>query len=66
RYVTPADRHAGKDADILANRKMTLLKAKEKNPGRWSTDIRNCAPVGIVWLNPLPEEHSVKEQCVAH
>jgi hypothetical protein len=25
RYVTPADRHAGKDADILANRKMTLL-----------------------------------------
>ncbi len=65
-YVTPADRHEGKDADILARRKMTLLRAKEKNPGRWSTDVRNCEPSGPVWLNPLPEEQDVKERCVAH
>ena len=66
RYVTPADRHDKKDADILASRKMTLLKARNKNPGRWSAGIRNCDPVGAVWLNPLPEEQTVKEQCVAH
>ncbi|AFP31443.1 hypothetical protein MRBBS_2507 [Marinobacter sp. BSs20148] len=66
RYVTPADRHEGKDADILARRKMTLLRAKEKNPGRWSTDVRNCEPIGPVWLNSLPEEQDVKEQYVAH
>lgn len=66
RYVTPADRHDGKEADILASRKMTLIQAREKNPGRWSTGIRNCEPVGAVWLNPLPEEQTVKEQCVAH
>jgi putative transposase len=46
RYVTPADRHEGKDADILAGRRMMLLRLKEKNPGRWSTDVRNCEPIG--------------------
>lgn len=66
RYVTPADRHAGRDQDILARRRKVLEQAKQKNPGRWSTGIRDCNPVGAVWLNPEPEEQVVKEQCLAH
>ena len=65
RYVTPDDRHAGRDKALLANRKSVLERAKTKNPGRWSNCIRNCKPVGPVWLNPETEHQVVKEQCVA-
>ncbi|XAG09953.1 hypothetical protein NM432_18635 (plasmid) [Vibrio metschnikovii] len=49
---TPSERHSGKDREILAHRAEVLLSAKNKNPGRWSRDIRNCEPVGEVHLNP--------------
>ncbi|WP_422615214.1 IS3 family transposase [Grimontia marina] len=51
-YVTPSERHSGKDREILAHRAEVLLSAKNKNPGRWSRDIRSCEPVGEVHLNP--------------
>jgi len=44
-----ADRDARRDAAILARHKTDLLKAREHS-GRWSTRIRNCEPVGAVWL----------------
>jgi len=52
RFITPADRHSGKERDILANRKAVYTAAKERNPARWSGDIRNWSPVDEVWLNP--------------
>ena len=51
-FVSPAERHAGRDADILLKRKEVLEKAKQQNPRRWSGEVRNCKPVGSVTLNP--------------
>ena len=50
--VTPADRHAGLDADILSRRKAVYEAAKARNPGRWSGPTRNCEPAGPAWINP--------------
>ena len=58
RFVTPAERHAGKDAEVLANRKTVLEAAREKNPRRWAGDVRNCEPIGPVTLNPDKPENS--------
>lgn len=52
RFVSPAERHAGLDTDILAKRKRVLEVAKNTNPNRWSGNVRNCEPIGTVFLNP--------------
>jgi len=52
KFVTPEQRHKGEDAAILARRVEVYQRAKEKNPGRWSAEIRNWECVGEVLLNP--------------
>lgn len=52
KYVTPQERHSGKDKIILASRNQTYLKAKEKHPERWSGNTRNWGWDEIVVLNP--------------
>jgi transposase InsO family protein len=52
RYVSPAERHDGRDHAILAARHVLYLKARERNPARWSGDTRNWMPIGAVTLNP--------------
>jgi len=52
RYVTPAQRHAGEDHAILANRHALYTKAKAERPARWSGNTRNWTPTGAVTLNP--------------
>ena len=52
RYVTPGQRHCGADQAILAARHDLYLKARERNPARWSGTTRNWAPIGAVTLNP--------------
>jgi transposase InsO family protein len=52
RYVTPDDRHYGREGYILANRRKVYKKARSRNPNRWSKQIRNWNPVHRVWLNP--------------
>lgn len=61
RYVTPGQRHRGDDNAILMERTTVYEAAKEKNPQRWSGDIRNWNPVTEVWLNP-PKEVRSEEQ----
>lgn len=61
-FVTPSERHAGKDEAILAERKQVLEAAKQKTPKRWSGSVRNCKPVGVVMLNPDKQENLVPEQ----
>ena len=51
-YVSPAQRHAGEDADILAKRHELYLRARTRHPARWSGATRNWCPVGAVTLNP--------------
>ena len=52
RYVTPSERHEGRDHAILAARDAVYEEAKARNPGRWSGKTRNWSPVGPVALNP--------------
>jgi len=54
-FVTPSQRHCGEDAELLAQRKVILEKAKAVNPLRWSGETRNCVPIGSVTLNPDKE-----------
>ena len=53
RFVTPAQRHAGKDATILVRRAAVYEEARQTHPDRWrGRATRNWEPVGTVWLNP--------------
>ena len=52
RYVNPAQRHAGEDRSILAQRHALYLQARARNPTRWSRHTRNWEPIGAVALNP--------------
>jgi putative transposase len=52
RYVTPGQRHCGADQAILAARHELYLKARERNPARWSGTTRDWSPIGAVTLNP--------------
>ena len=56
KFVTPMQRHTGRDKAILENRKATYLKAKSKHPERWSKNIRNWDWQEIVYLNPNKKE----------
>ena len=62
-FVTPAERRAGNDKEILEKRKKVLEAAKARNPNRWSQEIRNCEPLGSVELNPekLDENKAVEK-----
>lgn len=51
-YVTPNQRHEGKDKEILELRKKVYQAAKIKNPERWSKNIRNWGFIDYVELNP--------------
>ncbi|WP_422452125.1 hypothetical protein [Endozoicomonas sp. ALC066] len=55
RFVTPEQRHDGRDKAIWQQRKQVYKKAREKNPLRWSRKFRNWVPVGSVALNPERE-----------
>ena len=52
RYVTPNDRHSGRDEVILAKRRLVYQRAKAHRLERWSGDIRDWTPVDTVTLNP--------------
>ena len=51
-FVTPADRHAGRDVEILARRKAVYEAARAKRPERWSGSTRDWTPAVEVVLNP--------------
>jgi hypothetical protein len=60
-FVTPAERHSGRDRAILAQRKAVYEAAKQRRPERWSGTTRNWSPVGDVWLNPDQPAESGRE-----
>lgn len=51
-YVTPAQRHAGHDEEILENRRRVYERARQRNPQRWSRGVRCWGRPEIVRLNP--------------
>ncbi len=58
-FVTPLQRHCGEDKELLEKRRIVYMQAKQKNPHRWSGEIRKWAHVGEVELNPdrFEKEH---------
>ncbi|MDQ2890560.1 MAG: integrase core domain-containing protein [Gemmatimonadota bacterium] len=56
RFVTPDDRHAGRDVEILAARQAVYKAARTERPDRWSGPVRNWGPVAEVYLNPESTE----------
>ena len=51
-FVTPAQRHQGRDQAILAQRKAVYEIAKAKRPQRWRGESRNWSWIAQVSLNP--------------
>ena len=51
RYVSPADRHDGRDYNILDRRHALYHKTRKANPRRWARHTRNWQPIGAVTLN---------------
>ena len=50
-FVTPNARHQGFDNQILLNRTAVYEDAKQKNPNRWSKQVRNWMRIDEVYLN---------------
>jgi hypothetical protein len=59
KFVTPAERYAGRDIEILARRKELYQEARQSNPGRWSGNIRDWTPIEMVELNPVKNAMAV-------
>jgi putative transposase len=55
RYVSPAQRHADQDRQILAARHELYVQAKAAHPRRWARHTRNWNPITVVTLNPERE-----------
>lgn len=52
-FVTPDERHEGRDVDILARRRRTYAAARRRHPQRWSRNARPWTAPATVALNPV-------------
>lgn len=51
-FVTPEERHSGRDIALLAQRQEVYERARRKNPERWARQTRNWSHIERVSLNP--------------
>lgn len=58
KYVTPDEKHSGKDIELLARRKKLYETARKMHPERCSQQTRNWSPVETVSLNPEKERQA--------
>jgi putative transposase len=52
RFVTPDERHSGREEAVLSKRRDVYDRARRRHPERWTTTTRNWTPVSEVQLNP--------------
>ncbi len=52
RFVTPDDRHEGRERAVLENRQRVYEAARRQHPERWAGPLRNWQPIEVVSLNP--------------
>ena len=52
RFVTPDERHYGREREVLARRRELYERARRANPERWTRSTRDWSPFGAVVLNP--------------
>lgn len=62
RFVTPSQRHAGLDLNILKQRKHVYAAARMKNPNRWSKGTRDWTRIDVVNLNPSKPDAASRRQ----
>lgn len=55
-FVTPSDRHDGRDVGILAERRAVYANARDRRPERWSRHARPWTRPSIVTLHPESEQ----------
>ena len=60
KFVTPHERHEGKDFEILEQRKEVYENAKQANPRRWTGSTSNWDRIDSVWLNPEKQEDKLE------
>lgn len=60
-YVTPTERHEGKDKEILTKRKELYEQKRMEHPERWSRDTRAWDFSDTEWLNPRQEKEENRE-----
>ncbi len=63
-YVTPAQRHAGCDRQLLLARHELYQRARQQNPRRWSGSTRDWQRLEVVTLNP-EREPTIPAGCLA-
>ena len=61
-FVTPEDRHNGRDIKILANRQHVYQEAKSRNPERWSGKTKNWNPATEVVLKKFKKVKKSSEK----
>ena len=57
-YVTPEQRHAGEDRELLNQRDRLYREARARHPERWSRGTRNWQWKAEVMLNPEREKQA--------
>lgn len=61
KFVSPAERHRGEEKAIFARRIGVYEAARERNPERWSRNIRDWSLPKEVWLNRAAEEKALRQ-----
>lgn len=59
RFVTPDQRHDGRETAVLAQRVTVYERARRKNPNRWSRRTRNWTAAPAVYLNPKRDQETI-------
>lgn len=59
RFVTPNERHDGREDDVLAQRVRVYERARRNHPNRWSRGTRNWTAAPAVFLNPKRDQETI-------
>jgi putative transposase len=62
-FVTPDDRHYGRDVAILDKRRRVYERARKRRPERWSRGTRAWERVQTVRLNPDQVAKAIESDC---
>lgn len=60
-FVTPEQRHSGVAGTIMKQRVAVYEAARERNPKRWSRNIRDWSLPDSVWLNPEKSSQAIAQ-----
>jgi len=64
-FVSPTQRHEGRDSAILAQRRVVYEAARRRNPRRWYRETRNWSAPATVILNPT-KQTKISQTPAAH